>query len=452
MVVKGDGSLVSDAVALTSPVETILSGPAASVVGACYLSGKSDLVVSDIGGTTTDIAFLEAGRPALDSEGARVAGWRTMVEAVRVHTYGLGGDSEIALQEPQSGRHRGQGPGYRVGPRRIVPLAILARDHSGLLDKLRQQAAERDTLESHGRFALRLRPRDSAQLAPMEEKLWEALADGPRALSDLAPLPSQQRPLQRLVARGLAIYGGFTPTDACHVLGFQREGLKEAAVLGAEIMAHQAQVRFGGQAPGAEQLAESCIEALYRRSGTLHVESALAESGELPLEARDGPGRRLVALGLAPEKQGLLRLDFALDRPLVAIGASAGTYYPEIARRLGAELLVPEHAEVCNALGAVVGGVFQQVRILVTKPGEGTYRAHLATGPQDFADLASAREAAEAEARQRARQQAEEAGARDIQVSLAVEVNKADLAGGQEMFFELAVLAQALGRPRQTAA
>ena len=62
MVVKGDGSLIEAAVAMESPVETILSGPAASVVGARYLSGEDDVFVVDMGGTTTDIAL--SGRRA----------------------------------------------------------------------------------------------------------------------------------------------------------------------------------------------------------------------------------------------------------------------------------------------------------------------------------------------------------------------------------------------------
>ncbi|MBV8653953.1 MAG: hydantoinase/oxoprolinase family protein, partial [Alphaproteobacteria bacterium] len=82
MVVKGDGSLMDAAVALDCPVETILSGPAASVVGAAFLTGLEDFIVSDMGGTTTDIAIVRGGRPVLNAEGARVGGWSTMVEAV----------------------------------------------------------------------------------------------------------------------------------------------------------------------------------------------------------------------------------------------------------------------------------------------------------------------------------------------------------------------------------
>lgn len=98
MVVKGDGALMSAAIARARPIETILSGPAASLVGAAHLTGAPRAIVSDIGGTTTDIAVLEEGRPRLDASGARVGGWLTMVEAVAMRTHGLGGDSEVGLE------------------------------------------------------------------------------------------------------------------------------------------------------------------------------------------------------------------------------------------------------------------------------------------------------------------------------------------------------------------
>ena len=82
MVVRGDGALMSAAVAKTRPIETILSGPAASLVGAAYLTGVSDAIVADIGGTTTDVALVEGGVPRLDERGATVGGFQTMVEAV----------------------------------------------------------------------------------------------------------------------------------------------------------------------------------------------------------------------------------------------------------------------------------------------------------------------------------------------------------------------------------
>ena len=63
MVVRGDGALIAAAEARLRPIETILSGPAASLVGARHLTGLSQAVVSDIGGTTTDIGMLVGGFP-----------------------------------------------------------------------------------------------------------------------------------------------------------------------------------------------------------------------------------------------------------------------------------------------------------------------------------------------------------------------------------------------------
>ena len=116
MVVRGDGALVSAGFARARPIETILSGPAASLVGARHMTGLDNAVVSDIGGTTTDVAVLDNGRPRLDPEGATVGGFRTMVEAVAMRTFGLGGDSEVALQDG------GLDPRLLLGPRRLVPL------------------------------------------------------------------------------------------------------------------------------------------------------------------------------------------------------------------------------------------------------------------------------------------------------------------------------------------
>ena len=95
MVVKGDGSLLHADFARSRPVETILSGPAASLSGAAFLAGSKNALIADIGGTTTDVAFLENGAPRLKRDGAFVGGWQTMVEAAEIRTFGLGGDSEV---------------------------------------------------------------------------------------------------------------------------------------------------------------------------------------------------------------------------------------------------------------------------------------------------------------------------------------------------------------------
>ena len=149
MVVRGDGALVSAAFARQRPIETILSGPAASLVGARHMTGLDEAVVSDIGGTTTDVAVLDKGRPRLDPEGATVGGFRTMVEAVAMRTFGLGGDSEVALEDG------GLSPRILLGPRRVVPLALAAFSHGDVvIAELERQLRNPNPGRMDGRFAV----------------------------------------------------------------------------------------------------------------------------------------------------------------------------------------------------------------------------------------------------------------------------------------------------------
>ncbi|MCP4671171.1 MAG: DUF1638 domain-containing protein, partial [Desulfobacula sp.] len=99
VVVKGDGTLMSSAMAKQRPVETILSGPAASVAGAKHLTGIKDALVVDMGGTTTDTAALTADSVSLNEKGSNIGGHRTHVKALEIRTTGLGGDSLIEYEK-----------------------------------------------------------------------------------------------------------------------------------------------------------------------------------------------------------------------------------------------------------------------------------------------------------------------------------------------------------------
>ncbi|WP_225771412.1 hydantoinase/oxoprolinase family protein [Inquilinus sp. Marseille-Q2685] len=439
MVVKGDGSLIADRFALARPVETVLSGPAASVVGARWLTGRDDCFVSDIGGTTTDIAVLKDGRPLLNREGAQVGGWRTMVEAVEIRTFGLGGDSEGRI-EP--------GIGLAVGPRRSVPLSLLVHQHPEMLVALRRQAERPEALSLDGRFALRLRALDTETLSPQERRIWEALADGPQPLEAALTSHLLDRPLERLGARGLVILSGFTPTDAAHVLGLHGGWSREAALLGAQIWARRPAEPGWTPPADAESFARAVLERLTADSALALVEAALARDGvaDPAREARGLLPRRAVAGdGSAP---ALLRPALTLGLPLVGIGASAATYYPEIARRLGTESVVPEHAGVTNAIGAVASGVLQRATITITAPEEGRFRVHAPGGIRTFGSLEEAAAYAEAEARGRAEALAREAGGREVAVTVTRADRVVSMAGGLEMFVESTVTATAAGRPR----
>lgn len=114
MIVKGDGSLMGETIAKEKPIETILSGPAASIIGGTFLTDTKDALVFDMGGTTTDIAILKNGAPRINREGAMVGGWLTRVQAAEIFTYGLGGDSYLQLSRDGN---------LQVGPKEYCPFA-----------------------------------------------------------------------------------------------------------------------------------------------------------------------------------------------------------------------------------------------------------------------------------------------------------------------------------------
>jgi N-methylhydantoinase A/oxoprolinase/acetone carboxylase beta subunit len=133
---------------------------------------------------------------------------------------------------------------------------------------------------------------------------------------------------------------------------------------------------------------------------------------------------------------------------LVAIGAPVGAYYPEVARRLGAPLSIPTHAEVCNAVGAVAGVVSQTVEILVNQPTFNVFRVHDPAGSEDYADAEPALEHARRLSRELALAAARRAGAADPHVETSVTEKLAPVGAGADYLAEAVARSTATGRPQ----
>ncbi len=440
MVVRGDGALISAAMAHRRPIETILSGPAASIVGARYLTGLDDAIVSDIGGTTTDIAVLQAGRPRLDPEGATVGGYRTMVEAVAMRTFGLGGDSEVGVADS------GLAAALTIGPRRLVPLSLAAHLHDAAVTAALERQLGAPTLgRFDGRFAMRTGLPDhlAAGLTTAEAKLYAALTDVPQPLERLLSSTSQAATLQRLVSRGLAHVSGFTPSDAAHVLGEQDNWSGEAARLGAALFARRRDGRGQFLAAGPEAISVRVLAAVARRSAEAVLETAFAEDGLEQFRPVDHPLVRRALDGAC----GVARLSISLDRPVIGLGASARLHYRTLGGIVGNDCLVPDGAGVANAIGAVVGQVRVAVEAVVTQPREGLFRISSAAGIADFQEEEAAIGAAEAILREQAAERARAAGADAIEIEIERDVTTATVEG-QRSFVEARIVASVTSRPR----
>ncbi|MGO9933593.1 MAG: hydantoinase/oxoprolinase N-terminal domain-containing protein [Steroidobacteraceae bacterium] len=442
MIVKGDGSLMKAEIAIECPVETILSGPAASVVGAGFLTGLADFVAADMGGTTTDIAVVSGGRPVISEQGALVGVWRTMVEAVDVRTSGLGGDSETRFDRQFE---------LRVGPRKVMPLCLMAHSFPAALGQLRA-LAELARLPDHAtKFAFRNPDRaPSAHLSPLERRIWEALDIEPRQVSAVVRSGSGLEALHRLADAGLATLAAFTPSDAMHVLDEQHDWCREAAECGARILAaEEHNNRATIAADSARGISERTYEHVVRESGRLVLAAALARDPGIEASRGWGAlgGRLIEAVVAGSRFSRLLEATMKLARPLVAIGAPAQAYYPEVARRLGAELRIPAYAAVCNAVGAVAGVVSQSVDILVNQPSFKVFRVHDPNGIQDYPDPAPALEHARRASRELALAAARRAGAADPHVETTVSERLARGGPGAEYLAESVARSIATGRP-----
>ena len=445
MIVKGDGSLVNAATALQQPVATVLSGPAASVIGACALSGQKNATVVDMGGTTTDIAIVTDGKPELCDDGARIGNWQPMIEAIRVFSIGLGGDSEIRFKTKMN-----------IAQRRVVPMSLLAHQFPQIIVAMERQFNGPPTPRNN-KFALPLQENAVLiqQLNDVEIQAWDKLQQQP---IELEPLIDSNRPMLRAIARmerlGLVIYSGFTPSDATHVLGLSNHWNKYAAELGAKIWGRQMRHLYGygnWQVGDAVAPCQAVFDAVTRGISQKLIEAGLNQHGKLADSQARNLTQLLVDIVLKRESaekvKPLFQLEFARNYPIVAVGGPVADYFPEVARLLGVELHIPAHADTANAIGAVLGAVVQTAHITITQPEFGIFYLFHNGVPIKFEQLNIAIDHAIELAKREAYDRAVAAGAGSIDTQIKQTGNhiKHDIDG--ELFVSTTITAIASGRP-----
>jgi N-methylhydantoinase A/oxoprolinase/acetone carboxylase beta subunit len=358
MVVRGDGTLMSDEFATQTPVETIHSGPAASAIGGRFLSHLDNALVVDIGGTTTDIALIEDGQVSVTEEGAIVADYKTSVEAANLFSIALGGDSHIALDRENK---------IVIGPERVAPLAYLA-------DQYPQQVANRlKTLSQRSRsnatpewleywFLLRDAPDINALKTDHEKRLIQFLADGPRPLPEILKHLDLFNKVQiaagRLLQEEIIAKAGLTPTDLLHVDGRYATWDADAAALALEVFCR---FLFRESTEVRQQVWSQMTEAIVHAIITFLSGKNLNLS---PLPQYDDIGRWFFYNSLY-DFHPHLETQFRLRRPIIGIGAPASIFLEDVADVLHTDLILPGHHQVANAVGAVAGSVMVSEEIIV---------------------------------------------------------------------------------------
>jgi N-methylhydantoinase A/oxoprolinase/acetone carboxylase beta subunit len=285
-------------------------------------------------------------------------------------------------------------------------------------------------------------------LTSIQKEIWEALHAGPVPISHLlntAKYPFLYRnSLSQLIEQGLVVASAFTPTDAVHVLGQYRLWSVKAAELGAILWANQLGV-------SVDNFCRQVVQQVEVQIGRAVIGSVVAEEKELSITRRDNIGRLLIDRALGADKGGLFSVSLDMHHPLVAIGAPVTSYLPSVAKRIHANLLIPDHADVNNAIGAVVGGVVQNVRVLIQPLDMGTaFQVHLPSEVRDFPLLEDAVAYAREVARKTARDLAHRAGASEVKVDIKREdhIVRDAREWAEEIYLGTDIIATAVGRPR----
>ncbi|HEY3360717.1 MAG TPA: hydantoinase/oxoprolinase family protein [Methanosarcina sp.] len=334
-----DGSVVSMHEAMKKPIESVFSGPAASLLGASYLSECETCTVIDVGGTSTDVSLIYKGLPYLSEAGAVVGGWQTKVRALRMETSAMGGDSHIWVQSSN----------INIGPKRVIPLcraAALYPDFRNILKK--RWIPDRLKLNEHiqaTKFFVRT-GQESVNLIREEKELLALIGNEPLSLKDVYwdrnILPSR-KVMDSLIQKRLVQAIGFTPTDALHVLGEYTEWNTEASEIGATLLAN-----FMG---------------IDRQEFCLKVKRLFARNMAKDLIAflMEGIDRTEIQKML----EGNFFSRFKVDIPVVLLGGPVRAYVNELNKLIDAEILVPEYSDVGNAVGALAGKGTKRIEITV---------------------------------------------------------------------------------------
>ncbi len=419
MIVRSDGSLMTDEWALKHPVKTILSGPAASIIGGRGLTDCPDSIIVDMGGTTTDISVVVDNEPAM-TDGIHIGGFRTQIKGVFIDTFGLGGDSRIVIKDNA----------LELSARRVQPLCVAAAKWPQIKTELQAllDGNKSATQPLYEFLYLVKTPQSMKPYSDYEAELIEKLKDAPVMLGsgaiDLYNLKSE-----RLEDEGIVMRCGLTPTDIMHIKGdFDRHD-SAVSVIGARYLLkvlHSYEDTDDDLRRLCDDIYDMVCAKLYEnivRVLLINKYPKIFEKGideQLKTLIRQNWAER----GAVGKKFSWI--DINTTAALIGIGAPTHIFLPSVAKALGTQCVIPAHAEVANAVGAIIADISVKTKVDVmpeySLDGITGYMVYYSGGNKAFRELDEAVEFAKATAEELAVSDAKKRGALgelavDIQVS-----------------------------------
>ncbi len=364
-IIRSDGSQMSETLARECPVETLLSGPAASAVGGSVVAREDNAMIVDMGGTTTDVALIQDKNPVTADTGISIGRWKTMVKGLFVDTFVLGGDSAVRFEDGE----------LYLDTRRVIPLSVLAQEYPQVIPKLRALAGEMRTHTRmlHEFFVLQKDIEGKTGYTEEEQEICRALKDGPLMMEDFAKATHQQiyfLHTKRLEDEGIIIRSGITPTDMMVIKGDFTLYDPEAARLALQFVERNIEASAEEIPDLIYDLVDRC---LYSNLVRILIQKQFPRKEDLGTseEIED-----LIACSYENAKSGTggewIRMPFQTDLPIIGVGAPIHIFLPRVAKLLGTRAIIPENAAVANALGAIASRIVTRVSVTVKAEYEGT--------------------------------------------------------------------------------
>jgi N-methylhydantoinase A/oxoprolinase/acetone carboxylase beta subunit len=439
MVVKGDGTLMGEEVARRNPVEMVLSGPAASVIGGAYLSHIHNGYVVDMGGTTTDVAYIKNGFVSFKNDGININGFRTAVKTVNVHTFGLGGDSYIRFDVRTKK--------IQIGPQRVIPISYLAHLHPDILEffETKKQIRGEELLVQPADFFVFQKDCKGKDLHPQEGAIIQVLKEhGPMSHIELArrvnAVSVSLIRTERLEMFGNVLRAALTPTDVLHAIKAVSFWNKEAAMSAVSLYAQRAGMQV-------EEFIQGVLKGFYRNLLFHLFEFWFTEDGRIQ-------GEREFSDNLASHlffHVKDIQLNTSMNKPIVFIGAPARKYAEGVENLIGAQVIVPTFHEVANAVGAITGSIREDVTILIRPTVEGGYVAYAPGTKRYFVTLDRAKEEMVKLAEKTAVQKAKLSGALHINVNTDVKDKEVKISADDIIYLETIITASVSSVPSSKA-
>jgi N-methylhydantoinase A/oxoprolinase/acetone carboxylase beta subunit len=436
MVVKSDGSMMNVQTARQRPVQTIMSGPAASVAGARFLAGSDDALVVDMGGTTTDTATIEGGIVRTCADGAKVGGWETHVNALDMRTVGLGGDSRITLERRK----------LTIGPRRVAPVSWLAVQRPDMQKAFAWLERHIDLfdLSTQPMDFLTLHRADAPSWASDDEKMiLDAIHDRPCSVHELAQKikgdPWRPLSLDRLEQAEVIQRCALTPTDLLHVTSKVALWDGDAALRMTDLFA---------KLMGMERanFAEHALKRVVERLAVELLKTQMDDAID-PDTLDECPAAMALISNLLKGGSDRYQMRIELRRPVIGIGAPADCFLQATSQLLGTQCIIPPHADVANAVGAITSSVFVHKQVVIAPNEYGRYAiAGLPDAPA-FKNFDEAHDHAVEALQQLVRVMAREAGTSQTRVEIAIDDRIADVTDGSSLFISRTLEGRLTGRP-----